>query len=720
VLNIGISEPIEVLKQYFGYDSFRAGQEALIGDILKGRDVLGIMPTGAGKSICFQVPALLMDGPVIVISPLISLMKDQVGALIASGIRAAFINSSLSQRQIDLALNNAANGDYKLIYVAPERLTSLEFTGFAREADIPMVVVDEAHCISQWGQDFRPSYTAIPNFINQLRKRPILSAFTATATPRVREDIITKLALNDPTVLVSGFDRPNLRFDRLKAGSNAKYMALMRFLKDRPNHSGIIYCSTKAGVDEVHYDLLEAGYSAARYHSEVGHEERQRGQEDFLHDRVRIMVATNAFGMGIDKSNVSFVVHYNMPGDIEAYYQEAGRAGRDGEPADCLLLHTGKDYSTQIWLIENSEQKRQLDPLEEAELKERKIKRLNEMDFYTKTQECLRAYILRYFGENPPDNCGNCVNCTKGYDDEDITVEAQKMISCVARMKERFGATLVVDTLLGTLNKKVRDFGLNRLSTFGISGKGRLQLNAILDFLIFQGYLHKTAEKYPVIKLGTKWREALDENARIIMKTVAVEQVLETAYEPARALHSVNPDLLAALKAVRMKFAKEANVPAFVIFSDATLTDMCMKMPASIDQFMGVSGVGKIKAEKFGQAFLAAIAEFSNIDNVFEAKEFNPSNIEISNENVTVSNLADMINVELLQCGRDKLSGRRINDWLVDMGLLQLTQEGKIPTEAGLALGISAEMRDFKGVDKSLNFFTPQAQRFVVNNALKI
>jgi len=590
--------PKQTLKQHFGYDSFREGQEPLINDILQGKDALGIMPTGAGKSLCFQIPALISEGITIIVSPLISLMRDQVIALAQAGIPAAYINSSLNERQIHKALLNAQNNMYKLIYIAPERLLTRDFLYFAVGADISMVTVDEAHCISQWGQDFRPSYTEIPKFIAHLHKRPVVSAFTATATPRVREDIINQLALDNPTILVSGFDRPNLHFDIKKAKD--KLPTLTEFLLTRRNQSGIVYCATRATVEEVCEKLNKYGYSASRYHAGLSDHERLTNQDDFLHDRVQIMVATNAFGMGIDKSNVSFVVHYNMPKDLEGYYQEAGRAGRDGEPAECLMLYSKGDVSTNLWLINNNQES-------EPATKERNIKRLQEMEFFSTTKECLREFILRYFGETPKSKCNNCVNCEASYEDMDITIESQKIISCVIRMNERFGIGIITDVLRGKNNAKVVSFRLDKLSTFGISNKSKAELTDIIDHLVLYGYLRKTADQYPVVKLTAKSKDLLRQGASISMKT--------SRKSSKRAVTSIQPplarvadrNLLEALKQLRLSIAKEQNLPAFVIFHDSTLTDMCEKMPGNLDEFMNVSGVGQVKAEKYGARFIEVI-----------------------------------------------------------------------------------------------------------------
>ena len=741
--------PQGILKQYFGYDSFRHSQEALINDILAKKDALGIMPTGAGKSICFQVPALMMDGITLIISPLISLMKDQVTALTQAGVAAAFINSSLTDGQISKVLANAHEGKYKLIYVAPERLFSDVFLEFAKSADIAMLAVDEAHCISQWGQDFRPSYSEIPLFISRLKKRPIVSAFTATATPMVQEDIVNKLALHKPTILVSGFDRENLYFDVLKPKNKFAYLA--EFLGERKGLSGIVYCSTRSAVEEVCDKLRAEGYKTVRYHAGLTDFERHENQDDFLYDRAQIMVATNAFGMGIDKSNVSFVVHYNMPKDIESYYQEAGRAGRDGEPAVCVLLHGGRDMATNMWLIQNGGVQENIDRELEAELIERNIKRLHEMSLYCETNECLRGYILRYFNETPPDTCGNCVNCKTSFETIDVTIEAQKIISCVARMKERYGMNMLIDTLRGKKNAKVAGFGLDKLSTFGISQKSAVQLSEIINYLILEGYLHKTADIYPLIRLGERASEALSKDALISMRVAEyIESGDEDVARGSRGTkssrssrlasgnsraHAVNQALLEALKERRLGLAEEQGVPAFVIFHDSSLVDMCMKLPANREEFLDVSGVGELKASRYAEEFLGVIARFRDSGELENGesteksggggfKDFDASEVETSPESVTVSAIADRLNVVLLQAGYDKISPRRINDWLVEKGYLEVVhvdgKNFKMPTEMGAELGIVSEEREMRGEIVPLNLFGERAQGFVVSQVLEI
>jgi len=595
----------ETLKQYFGYDSFRSGQETLIDGITAGKDVLGVMPTGAGKSLCFQIPALMMDGISLIVSPLISLMKDQVNALTQSGIPAAFINSSLNNSQIDRALQKAHKGAYKLIYVAPERLFADDFLSFAQTAKISMLTVDEAHCISQWGQDFRPSYSQIPEFVASLPNRPVLSAFTATATARVREDIVTLLELNDPLVLVTGFNRENLYFEVQK--TKEKYTALTTFLKTKKERNGIVYCSTRAGVEDVCEKLKADGYNASRYHAGLADDERHDNQDDFLYDRVQIMVATNAFGMGIDKSNVSFVVHYNMPKDMESYYQEAGRAGRDGEPADCILLYSGQDVHTNLWLIENTRDVQYPDKETEELLKEQDRKRLREMTFYCTTNDCLRNYILKYFGENPPNYCGNCGNCATNFEMTDITLETQKILSCVTRMRERYGKKMLIDVLRGSKSEKVLRLGLDKLSTYGISKKTEKQLHEIINQLLLMGYLVKTDDEYPVLKLGDSANEVLKNGKTVQMKLLIEKQEIATEKKETKPL---DDKLFAKLRELRLAIAKEQNVPAFVIFPDSTLIDMCTKVPMTDVEFLNVSGVGKIKLERYGERFLKTIAEF--------------------------------------------------------------------------------------------------------------
>lgn len=600
----------EVLKDYYGHTEFRSGQSELIDGILAGRDVLGIMPTGAGKSICYQLPALMFEGITIVISPLISLMKDQVNALVQSGVKAAYLNSSLAAGQYAEVLRRALNGQYKIIYVAPERLVVGEFIRFAEQTKIAMITVDEAHCVSQWGQDFRPNYLKIVEFIERLSYRPVVSAFTATATKEVREDIVSILRLNNPLVLTTGFDRKNLYFEVQKPQD--KFSALLQILKKNREKSGIVYCSTRHTVESICADLNKHGFLATRYHAGLNDQERHANQDDFLYDHKPVMVATNAFGMGIDKSNVSFVVHYNMPKNLESYYQEAGRAGRDGEPADCILLYSGQDVRTNQYLIDNSEDNPDLPPEMQEEVKKRDRERLKLMTFYCATSDCLRHYILKYFGEASTNYCGRCSNCNTNFQTVDITVESQKLISCVYRVAQRsksFGKNMIVDILRGSKSEKIKRFRLDNLSTYGIMTEVPAhRIRSIMDFLIEKGYLILTNDEYPVVKLTALSAEVIRNKEPVYMK-------LPKEIEPSQPkITSVTADidsgLLAALKNLRKHFAAEAHVPAFVVFSDASLRDMCQKLPLSIEEFLQVSGVGNAKAEKYGQNFTELIKAY--------------------------------------------------------------------------------------------------------------
>ena len=590
----------QIIKQYFGYDTFRDGQGELIDCILAGGDCLGVMPTGAGKSICFQVPALMLEGVTLVVSPLISLMTDQVNALNQSGVRAAYINSSLTERQTYTALENAWRGVYKIIYIAPERLESEHFLQFAFNTSIAMLTVDEAHCISQWGQDFRPSYLKISSFLESLPQRPVVSAFTATATPEVRYDIIHMLKLAKPMVLVTGFDRKNLHFSVKKPDN--KFTALDHFLHDKKDKSGLIYCNTRKTVEEVCTRLKGAGYSVTRYHAGLGDKERRDNQDDFIYDRAQLMVATNAFGMGIDKSNVNFVVHYNMPKNMESYYQEAGRAGRDGEAACCILLYSPMDVRINSFLIENTEA--------EEGLKERDRKRLKEMTFYCHSSYCLRGYILKYFGERGPGYCGNCSNCLSQFELYDVTIETQKILSCVVKSRQRFGMKMIISILRGGGGKRIKQLGLDKLSTYKISSLSENRLREIIHHLILNEYLLITDDQYPVLKLGQKAGEVLRENRAVEMR-LAKEKTPAPQVAPTKKETTPNQALFKILRTLRMEIANEQSVPAFVIFPDSALTDMCAKMPTTPEEMLKVSGVGKTKLDRYGSRFLEAIALFN-------------------------------------------------------------------------------------------------------------
>ena len=581
---------------------------------LSGRDVLGIMPTGAGKSICFQVPALLFPGITIVVSPLISLMKDQVSALNAAGIHAAYINSSLTERQFYKAMDFARQGRYKIIYAAPERLMTESFLALAKEVPISMVAVDEAHCISQWGQDFRPSYLKIVDFIQQLPVRPVLAAYTATATKAVKENILCILGLQNPDVLVTGYDRKNLYFAVEKPKN--KKEALLEYLRKNPEKSGVIYCNTRKTVEEVHQQLVQAGYPAVRYHAGLSEEEKKQNQEDFIYDAAPIMVATNAFGMGIDKSNVRFVIHYNMPKDIESYYQEAGRAGRDGEPGECILYYSGQDVKTNEFLIEQQVKNEEFGREEQEVIRERNYERLRKMTFYCFTNECLRDYILRYFGEYGGNYCGNCRSCLTEFQDVDVTEEASGILNMVVTSGQRYGIQAVIDAVHGSDSAKVRQFGLQENSYYGVlKDRTIVRLRQILNDLLVKEYLWLTPGDYPVLKLGEKGREFLQEGDRVqvFLKLPKEQEKAENKQkvQKKRAVENVKyPELFEILRQYRYQMAQKAHIPPYIIFSDKTLREMSTYLPVNREEMLEINGVGTNKYEKYGKAFENLIQDF--------------------------------------------------------------------------------------------------------------
>ena len=601
----------ELLRRVFGYTSFRPGQEDLINGILSGRDVFGIMPTGGGKSMCYQLPALLLPGITLVVSPLISLMQDQVMALKAAGVPAAYINRSLSGAQMQAVYRNLLAGRYKIVYVSPERLDFPGFGSVSSRLDISFIAVDEAHCISQWGQDFRPSYLRILNFIDSLPRRPVLGAFTATATAQVRKDVERILQLRDPVRTVTGFDRPNLYFEVIHP--ELKDRVLKRILAGKRGKSGIIYCSTRKKVETLWENLLDQGYSVTRYHAGLDEEERRVNQEDFIYDRKTLMVATNAFGMGIDKSNVSFVIHYNMPKSIEAYYQEAGRAGRDGAEADCILLYNTGDIQTARYLINNGSENEELEPAQLEIIRKQDMARLEAMVGYCKTKTCLRGYILEYFGQKHPEICGNCGSCRGNYEEVDITREAQMILSCVRRIQDKLGCNvginMIGNVLRGSRNKRLLELKLDEISTYGLlKNRSRSDLHAMIDHLEGEGYLEGDPDpEFPTLRLSASAGQVLYHGKKVIMK---VETEPEEAAVSAVKLTGSETELLDVLKELRLQLAKKAGIPAYVVFSNATLSDMAKKRPKNLTQFKRVSGVGELKAAWYGAAFLKCIREF--------------------------------------------------------------------------------------------------------------
>jgi ATP-dependent DNA helicase RecQ len=603
-----------LLKQYFGYDEFREGQETLINSILNGTDTVGIMPTGAGKSICFQIPALIFEGITIVISPLISLMKDQVSALNQAGIHAAFLNSSLTANQYRLALQYTKEGRYKIIYVAPERLVTEDFLEFALNADIAMVSIDEAHCVSQWGQDFRPSYLKIMEFIDRLGKRPVISAFTATATKEVKNDIIDILRLKQPTVVSTGFDRKNLSF-AVQIPSD-KYETVHKYIVDNIDQSGIIYCLTRKIVEEVCAKLKAVGIPVTRYHAGLSDAERVNNQDDFIYDRKPIMVATNAFGMGIDKSNVRFVIHYNMPKNIESYYQEAGRAGRDGEPAECILLYGGQDVVTNQFFIDNNNDNEELDSENLRLVKERDRDRLKKMTFYCFTNECLRDYILRYFGEYGSNYCGNCSNCLTQFEEMDVTEIAHHLLGCIQSSKQRYGMGVIVDTVHGNDLAKLKKYRMNENEHFGsLANQSVFILRQVLNHLVLNEYLYLTNEEFSLVKLTNHALDILEGDQTLIMKLAKKQEIVKKEKKVKKSSKgrkgkdygAIDEELFELLRNLRTEIAKEEKVPPYIVFSDKTLIELCHAKPVTEEEMLAVSGVGKFKLDKYGERFIEVI-----------------------------------------------------------------------------------------------------------------
>ncbi len=580
----------QILQKFYGYEDFRPGQKKVVESLLNKNDTVAIMPTGAGKSICFQIPALLFEGVTLVISPLISLMKDQVDSLRQLGIAAVYINSSVSKAQLYKDLQDISAGFYKIIYIAPERLTSEYLPDSFKNLNISMVAVDEAHCLSQWGHDFRPSYRNILNFTNSLRIKPIISAFTATATPEVKTDIINLLGLKQPNVFVTGFDRPNLYFSVLRGEVKDKFV--IDYVKKHQDEAGIIYVGTRKDVDALQVLLEIKGIKAGRYHAGMTDEERNQMQEDFLYDNLSVMVATNAFGMGIDKPNVRYVIHYNMPKNMEAYYQEAGRAGRDGLSGNCILLYSPQDTQLQKFLISKST---------ESEIRQQlEYKRLQLMVDYCHTPQCLRAFILHYFGEfDVEEHCDNCSNCKLEGELIDITIDAQKVLSCVYRMHERFGVKMIAEVLKGSKSAKVKQFNFERLSTYGLMKERKLKdISDLILRLSAMQYLDITESQYPVVTLNELSWQVLRGQKKVWQKMVIVKKA------------KAKGELFEALRSLRKELATKEKLPPYMIFSDATLTQMATDKPTDLELMKNIRGVGEFKLQKYGEEFLTVIKSY--------------------------------------------------------------------------------------------------------------
>ena len=623
--------PLQILKTYFGYDSFREGQGEIIDTILSGRDALAIMPTGAGKSLCYQVPALLLPGITLVVSPLISLMQDQVKSLNEAGIHAAYINSSLTEGQINKALSFAARGVYKIIYVAPERLETASFLSFALHTPISMVTVDEAHCISQWGQDFRPSYLKIIDFVEQMPGNPIISAFTATATEVVKNDIARILKLKNPNVVVTGFDRENLYYQVEHLTGKQKDIFIQNYIETHPNESGIIYCATRKNVDTLYEKLLKQGVSVTRYHAGMSNDIRKKSQDDFIYDRAQVVIATNAFGMGIDKSNVRFVIHYNMPQSMENYYQEAGRAGRDGEPAKCILLFSTQDVMISKLLL-GSKDFEGMDFQEIEQVKHQDSRRLQLMEGYCMTTSCLRNYILKYFGETTHQPCDNCGNCHQEFEELDMTLDAKWVVGCITEMRGRYGQALVIGTLLGSKKARLKDIGATSYNCYGqLENRTEADLRLLISQMIRMGYITQTEGEYSVLKAGNI-ADLQNKNTKIIIKKFKEKEKISTtkkhktpfkkdsfsastessSTDSTATNSSHNSALFEALRQLRLQIAKEESVPPYIVFTDRTLIDMCSKLPQNEDEMLNVSGVGQNKLKKYGQRFLQEISAFQS------------------------------------------------------------------------------------------------------------
>ncbi|TCO75217.1 DNA helicase RecQ [Marinisporobacter balticus] len=584
-------EAKKILKKYYGYEHFRSGQKNIIESILQGKDTFAIMPTGAGKSICFQIPALLLEGLTLVISPLISLMKDQVDGLKSVGIPATYINSALTSIEVKKRIDHAKNGAYKLLYVAPERLESEGFCQLLNTLNISLIAVDEAHCVSQWGHDFRPSYGAIAPLIKKISNRPIVAGFTATATKEVKEDAIKLLSLENTNVYMTGFDRENLSFTVIR-GANKKDF-VMDYIRENKEEVGIVYAATRKEVEAIYENLYKRGYAVGKYHAGLNPIERKESQEAFLYDDINIMIATNAFGMGIDKSNVRYVIHHNIPKNMEAYYQEAGRAGRDGEKSECMLLFSAQDVILQKFFIEQGDVS--------VEREKNEYKKLQAMVDYCHTTKCLRKYILEYFGEeNVGDICDNCSNCKDDSELTDITIEAQKIFSCIYRMKERFGTSLVAMVLRGSKNKKVLSLNFDQLSTYGIMKQyTEKEIKDIMNILIAEGYLDLTEGQYPIVKLGKKAVGVLKNKEKVLQKIQKRKEKV-----------SVDNSLFEKLRELRKNISTREKVPPYIIFADSTLREMSEFYPIDQREMLKIKGVGEEKLKRYGDEFLNAIKEY--------------------------------------------------------------------------------------------------------------
>lgn len=744
--------PEEALKVLFGYDSFRVGQKQVIDSILSGRDAFAVMPTGAGKSVCYQIPAMLLPGITLVISPLISLMQDQVKALNEAGVSAAFINSSLSESAFYETVRKAKQGLYKIIYVAPERLGTEGFLELARDVQISMVTVDEAHCISQWGQDFRPSYMKIVEFVRALEKRPILSAFTATATETVREDIVCALGLNNPYVLVTGFNRDNLFFQVDKPKSKDQYV--IDYILKHPGERGIVYCATRKNTDSLYELLKSRGISVAKYHAGMGSAERKKMQDDFVFDYTNIVVATNAFGMGIDKSNVRFVIHYNMPQSMENYYQEAGRAGRDGLDAKCILLFSPQDIIINRFLLDHKEMS-ELDSIDREVVKERDTQRLLIMEKYCYTTECLRNYILKYFGENPEKPCEDCGNCLREFETLDMTDAAKKIINCVYEAKGRYGKGIIIDTVVGAKTARLEEIGAVDYKSYGVlAATNRNLLRRLVEQLVLEGYL--LVGDYQVLKLGDI-TGLKNPEIKVLVKINDEDKHPEKgtkAKKKSKGIESLTAagfKLFNKLRELRLEIAREENMPPYIIFSDKTLIDMAVKVPTSKSEMLNVSGVGENKFVKYGERFLVLIEEcIGEYPELLRNKKEISQHVELSvkmkrkkkagkqeffllqeeadnfmySDFLYVSDIRDEMNRICVRDNIKKVPATRLMEILLAEEIIEEKEVGgrfdKLPTEKGIKLGVKVvEKVSEKGYAYTVLMYSQIIQQMLIEKFVR-
>jgi len=690
-----LDKAAEFLKKYYGYDNFRDGQREIIDNILSGRDVLAIMPTGGGKSLCYQIPAMIMDGTVLVISPLISLMKDQVDTLQQIGIPAAFINSSLTLPELRRIVNEAENGRYKLLYVAPERLESESFAELIKNIKVSMIAVDEAHCVSQWGHDFRPSYLRIRNLRSLSKDNPVLTAFTATATPEVKGDIINLIGLNNHYEITTGFDRENLKFEVARTNEKLKYV--LEYVREHKGKPGIIYCLTRKLTEEVCSRLVGAGFNAVKYHAGLGDGERSRNQDDFLFDNAGIMVATNAFGMGIDKLDIRYVIHYNMPKNIESYYQEAGRAGRDGEASECILLFSPQDIVMNNFLIDNG--------TADDMVKANEYDKLRDMINYCNTDKCLRKYLISYFdSEYDREECNNCSSCLSEIESRDITVEAQKILSCIYRMGGRFGGGLVIDVLKGSSGQRIKSLNFHKLSTYGImKDYDKDVLREIISYMTAAGYINVAGDKYPVLTISPSGMMVLKGQQHVAIKKALPEK--QESVKTKGNNSEYNRDLFEELRILRKEIADRMRVPPFMVFSDASLRDMCTKYPQTRSEFLKISGVGEIKAEKYGTRFMDVICNYAEKNNiVLNAADEDGNKEENQTETVKISSFENESSEKTQKedtriiSYKMYLEGKSIQDVAKERELKLITVEAHL--ESCARLGYDIDYRDFVSEEK--------------------